>query len=265
MVSKSQFNDKVKEIKRSFYSLTEHLYLQSYVPEPKIDDDKVRFLYAMLNKRLSNSEAKLITISALLLQAALDMHDEVSLHPVTSDKLRKNRQLTVLAGDYYVGLYYYLLAEKNHVPMIRVFSQSIQEINESKMSLYHTDHEGELLYQDVQQISSQIESALMQNMADYFEQSAWKGVIKDFFYLKKLLQAKSQWLDGQSNSIIQSIIQNKLPDEDKLQSIDRRVEDMKDQLLSKSKNLHAFQNFVIEHVDELLGNSSYHEIAAEEG
>ncbi|KHF40345.1 heptaprenyl diphosphate synthase component 1 [Halalkalibacter okhensis] len=261
-MNKSKFNEKVKEIKRSFYSLTEHLYLQSYVPEPEIDDDKVRFLIAMMNERLPNTEAKMFTISALLLQAAFDMHDEVSLHPVTSDELRKNRQLTVLAGDYYVSLFYFLLAEKKHVPMIRIYGQSIQEINESKMNLYDLTN---VKYDDLEQTTAQIESALMQKMANYFEQPFWKAVIRDFFYLKKLVREKTEWLNGKESVLIEAILSERSPGEDKLQSVERRIEDVKDRLLTNSKELNTFENFIIEHVDDLLGHSRYQEIAAEEG
>ncbi|MFC0470295.1 heptaprenyl diphosphate synthase component 1 [Halalkalibacter kiskunsagensis] len=262
MVSMSQFDDKVKEIKMNFYSLTKHLYLQSYIPEPVIDDDKVRFLYAMLYKRLSNSEAKMFTISALLLQAALDVHDEVSLQPITSDSLRKNRQLTVLAGDYYVGLYYYLLAEKKHVPMIRVFSKSIQEINEYKMNLYDAD---DFTYEEVQLNISQIESVLMQNMADFFEQANWKDVIKDFFYLKRLLSEKVNWEKGSESPIIESILRESRSGEETLQCIDRKVEDVKDRLILSCRSLPTFESFIIDHIDGLLGKAEFQEIVSEEG
>ncbi|WP_227936183.1 heptaprenyl diphosphate synthase component 1 [Alkalihalobacillus deserti] len=262
MVSMSQFDDKVKEIKKSFYSLTKHLYLQSYVQEPDLDDDKVRFLYAMMQKRLSTKEAKMFTISALLLQAGLDVHDEVSLDPINSDRLRKNRQLTVLAGDYYVSLHYYLLAEKQQIPMIRVFSQSIQEINEYKLNLCDSS---ELSYEEIQLNASQIESVLMQNMADYFEQTDWKNVIKDFFYLKRLLEEKVEWIEGRTTPIIQAIIREFNGTGNELQCIDKRVEDVKDRLLLNSKALNSFEKFVIEHVDELIGRTSLHEIVSEEG
>jgi heptaprenyl diphosphate synthase len=262
MVSMSQFNDKVKEIKMNFYSLTKHLYLQKYIPEPVIDDDKVRFLYAMLSKRLSNSEAKMFTISALLLQAALDVHDEVSLQPITSDSLRKNRQLTVLAGDYYVGLYYYLLAEKKHVPMIRVFSKSIQEINEHKMNLYDSD---EFTYEEIQLNISQIESVLMQNMADYFEQADWKEVMKDFFYLKKLLSEKANWIKGTASPIIDSILRDSKRGEDTLQCVERKVEDVKDRLMMSCRSLPKFERFIVDHIDKLLGQAEFQAIVAEEG
>jgi heptaprenyl diphosphate synthase len=262
MVSMSQFDDKVKEIKKSFYSLTKHLYLQSYIDEPKIDEDRVRFLYAMMQKKLSNNEAKMFTISALLVQAFLDVHDGVSVQPIYSDRLRKNRQLTVLAGDYYVGLHYYLLAEKQQLPMIRVFSQSIQEINEYKLNLYDSD---DLPYEEIQKNASQIESVLLQNMADYFEQTNWKGVMKDFFYLKRLLIEKAEWLEGKTSPIIKAIIKETKNASDELKCIEEKVEDVKDRLLTNSKALLSFERFVIEHVDELIRRTSFQKIVAEEG
>ncbi|ARK30301.1 heptaprenyl diphosphate synthase component 1 [Halalkalibacter krulwichiae] len=262
MVSMSQFNDKVKEIKKSFYGLTEHRFLQKYVHEPHLDEDKVRFLYAMMQKRISTNEAKMFTISALLLQAALDMHDEVSLHPIHSDRLRKNRQLTVLAGDYYVGLYYYLLAEKKQLPMIRVFSQSIQEINEHKMNLMNTDN---LSYEEIQNNAAQIESVLLQNMCDYFDEGNWKRVIKDFFYLKRLLGDKAKWFEGKTSPIMSSILKDSDGKGSELKAIEAKIEDVKDRLLANSKALKSFDRFVIEHVDELIKRTSLQEIVAEEG
>ncbi|MFC0559874.1 heptaprenyl diphosphate synthase component 1 [Halalkalibacter alkalisediminis] len=263
MVSMSQFDDKVKEIKKSFYGLTKHLYLQSYVQKPDLDDDKVRFLYAMMQKKLSTNEAKMFTISALLLQAGLDVHDEVSQDPIHSDRLRKNRQLTVLAGDYYVSLHYYLLAEKQQIPMIRVFSQSIQEINEYKLNLCNSR---DLSYEEVQNNTSQIESVLMQNMAEHFEQTAWKGVMKDFFFLKRLLEDRVEWLAGKKAPIIQAILRDSNGTAgNELNWIEEKVEDVKDRLLSNSKALQSFERFVVEHVDELIGRKSLQEIVAEEG
>lgn len=262
MVRISQFNDKVDEIKKSFYSLIRHPYLQSYISEPKVDEDKVRFLYAMLHERLPNKEAKMFTISALLVQAALDVHEAVSLHKIKTDSVRKNRQLTILAGDYYSSLYYYLLAENKHLPMIRVFSHTIQEINEFKMNVYDSV---DLTYDVAEQNVALIESILMQNIAEHFEQSSWKGVMNDFFYLKRLLFEKSKWLEGKTYPIIQSILQEVNQVEDVLHCIEQKVEDVKDGLLKKSKALQSCENFVIEHVDELLGRTPFQEKVAEEG
>ncbi len=257
----SQFNDKLNEIKKSFYSLIEHPYLESYITDPEVDEDKVRFLYAMLHERVPNREAKMFTISVLLVQAALDVHEAVSLHKIKTDSLRKNRQLMILAGDYYSSLYYYLLAENKHLPMIQVFSHTIQEINEFKMNLYGSEN---LTYDEAQQNVTLIESILMQNIAGHFDQLQWKAVINDYFFLKRLLFERKEWLGGKIYPLIQSILREVSQTEEVLHTIEQKVEDVKDRLLTNSKALQSFESFVVEHVDELLGCASFHEKVAEE-
>ncbi len=101
MVKLDQLEEKVKEIKESFYDLIKHSYLEKYIKEPELDEDKLRFIYVMFSEYEPKEDAEHLTISALLVQAALDMHEHVSLHKIHSDTIRKQRQLTVLAGDYY--------------------------------------------------------------------------------------------------------------------------------------------------------------------
>lgn len=261
MVRISQFNDKVNEIKKSFYSLIRHPYLELYIADPEVDEDKLRFLYAMLHESLPNKEAKMFTISALLVEAALNVHEAVSLHKVTTDSVRKNRQLTILAGDYYSSLYYYLLAENKHLPLIRVFSSSIQEINEHKMNVYGSEN---LSYNEAEQNITLIESLLMQNIALHFEQSSWKDVIKDYFYLKRLLFEKSEWTEGKTHPIIHAIKEEANQSDDISYKIEKKVEEVKDRLLKSSKLLQSYEGFVIEHVDELLSRQPFQEKVVEE-
>src|SRR5690625_4949008 len=117
MVRLSQFDEHVQDIKKSFCRITKHSYMESYITDPEIDEDKVRFLFATLEQNLPIDQVKLFAISSLLVQAALDVHEGITLHKVTTDRVRKNRQLTILAGDYYSSLYYYLLATNNHLPL----------------------------------------------------------------------------------------------------------------------------------------------------
>lgn len=230
MGNMEQFNEHVEKIKNQFYHLTKHQYLQSYLPKPNVDDDKVRFLYAMLLEHHSEKDAELFTLSALLVQAGLDIHEEVSLNEVTSDVLRKQRQLTVLAGDYYVGLYYFMLANHKHVPLIQVISNTIQEINEVKMNVYEQQAKS---YDDLEKTVSVVETGLMQNIAEYFEQSVWKETIKDFFFLKRLLLEKSIWLAGKTTPILKNLVTDTQQLDDALQYLEQKVEEVKSVSYSK--------------------------------
>ncbi|WP_017728038.1 heptaprenyl diphosphate synthase component 1 [Halalkalibacterium ligniniphilum] len=274
MVRMEHLNDKVEEIKQSFYGLIQHSYLQKYITEPKVDEDKIRFMYAMLPEKLAKKDTKVFILSALLAQAALDIHEEVSLHNIKSDSIKKNRQLKILAGDYYSSLYYYLLADGNHLPIIRIFSHSIQEINEDKMTVYREER---LPYKNAEEIVKRIESILTQNMAEHFQLPAWKDVIADFFYLKRLIAEKEAWLKGKSVPLIRAIIFDyfgeasqelalkKQEKEDILLICEQKVEGVKDRLLTAAKGMQRIEKFVIDHVDHLLGSSVQTDKVAEEG
>lgn len=258
MGSFEHYNKHVEEIKNQFYHLTKHQYLQTYLPRPVVDEDKIRFLYAMLNENLSEKDAQLFTLSALLVQAGLDIHEEVSLQDVQSDSLRKKRQLTVLAGDYYVGLYYHMLAKHKHVPLIQVISNTIQEINEVKMNTYE-NHDRK--YEDLEETVSIIETGLMQNIADYFEQGAWKELIKDFFYLKRLVSEKSEWLSGKQTPLLKSIIKDTLQLEDAVGIVEQKVEEVKDRLIRNSKAFISIEAFITWHIDQVSDHAFYENVA----
>src|SRR5699024_12080275 len=100
------------------------------------------FLSVILNNRsMSILRKKQYIITTKLVQIAWDTNDLV---PVTNDEMdseesRVAKQLTVLAGDYYSGLYYLLLSEIEAFDMIHILASAIKEINEYKMKLYYQE------------------------------------------------------------------------------------------------------------------------------
>ncbi|WP_233443888.1 heptaprenyl diphosphate synthase component 1 [Halalkalibacterium halodurans] len=275
MVRMNHLNDKVNEIKDNFYGLIGHAYLEKYITKPIVDEDKLRFLYTMLAEKLPKKDTKLFTLSALLVDAALEIHEAVSLHNIQTDPIKKNRQLNVLAGDYYSSLYYYLLADSRHLPIIQVFSHSIQEINEYKMKLYDGKN---IDFDEVKNNVDKVDTFLLQNLAEHFQLTTWKKAISVFFHLKRLVHEREAWVNGKATPLMKAIVTelfgsnrpvDELKKDDQLQVLEfweEKVEEGKDHLLEHVKALlPKFERFFVDHLNDLFGPDYIHEKVAEEG
>lgn len=250
MVTLSQFDDTVFSIKRSFYHLIKHPYFDLYLADPPVDEDKIRFMFAMLEgDDIPNKDVELYTIASLLVQAALDIHESIPLHNESASYERRKGQLEILAGDYYSSLYYYLLAKHNKMSMIQVFSNTIQEINESKMLIYKNDNTPS---EKIEENTVFIESILIRKIASHFGRDEWNEIMKDFFYLKRLLLERKEWTFGKTNTIIhllQEEIQNK---DDLISFLDEKINTLKERIIEKSKVMNRFEQFITELVDDLF-------------
>ena len=125
-------------IKEKLMEKLRHPYFINYIEEPFIDEEKIALLYGALksaNLHIEQIEHYVVTI--MLVQIALDTHERVSNKAGEEEiEFHKCRQLTVLAGDYYSGLYYYLLSMNRDIVLIRALAEGIKEINEHKIMLY---------------------------------------------------------------------------------------------------------------------------------
>ena len=106
-----------------------------------------------------------ILAAMMMIYHGLSLHEEVS-EDLTREERR--RQLTVLGGDYLSSLFYKLMAETEHIEMIRVFSRAIVHINEAKTSLHKAFLDG--TYNEFNYLSDVriIHGALIQSLCDIF-------------------------------------------------------------------------------------------------
>lgn len=89
-----------------------------------------------------------------IVYAALHAHDRVK----EDMPISKEQQLTVLAGDFYSGIYYQLLAEGENIEMVQKLATAIIQVSEKKASFH------ELAIQQPQQVEETalvIETALL--------------------------------------------------------------------------------------------------------
>ncbi|MGE7759450.1 heptaprenyl diphosphate synthase component 1 [Peribacillus sp. NPDC097895] len=192
--------DDIRQLKRLIETKAQHPYLLKFIQKPSLDEDKLLLLWGLFNDLdvLSEKRNQYI-ISTMLVQIALDTHETVSNsgEGIELPEVLKNRQLQVLAGDYYSGLYYQGLASVGNVEMIRVLSNAIKQINDNKIILYQ---QGSI--KDVPTLLmtiKAIEASLILKLADYYDQPAWRDISEDLLLLNRLHAEKRSYLkSGQS-------------------------------------------------------------------
>ncbi|MDX8046116.1 heptaprenyl diphosphate synthase component 1 [Gracilibacillus sp. S3-1-1] len=119
--------------------------------------------------------------TTMLVQLALNTHDKIGFP--FSDKKIKKQQLTVLAGDYYSGIYYFLLAKHNNLPFIRVLADGINEMTQRKMDLYYTKYE--TLNEFLDEFKD-IEGKLIEKAGDYAKKSNQLPYVLTWILIKRL-------------------------------------------------------------------------------
>lgn len=181
-----------------------HPYFINYIEEPFIDEEKIALLYGALksaNLHIEQIEHYVVTI--MLVQIALDTHERVSNKAGEEEiEFHKCRQLTVLAGDYYSGLYYYLLSMNRDIVLIRALAEGIKEINEHKIMLYQKAHE---TTDDIMKSVVTIESALLQKTCDHFQLSHWKPFITYVLGGNRLQKEIQLYADKQHSPVFQAM------------------------------------------------------------
>ena len=187
--------DEIKQIKADIDERAKHPYLMKFIDVPVIDEQKLLLLYCILSEsKLSSDKIKQSIIATMLIQIALDTHELVGINPIEEDHpFMKQRQLTVLGGDYYSGLYYYLLAQIDNIPMLEVLSIAIKEINEYKVAVYQRDQNN---IGDFIESVAMIESLLVQKIAQYVGKSDMLDLSKQLLLINRLNNEKRRYLSS---------------------------------------------------------------------
>ncbi|TGB04528.1 heptaprenyl diphosphate synthase component 1 [Halobacillus salinus] len=201
MIELNSTDNQIKQLKEKIVSKIRHPFLVKFIQEPVIDEDKLVLLSSIMDHtRLTAVKKEQYIVTTMLVQIALDTHDLVTLTDEEDDRETvRNRQLTVLAGDYYSGLYYYLLSELDDIPMIHTLAGAIKEINELKMELYYKDVES---FQEFLNGLKKVESLLIQRVASYVQKSAINDMAGDWLLAKKLMVEKRSYLEGKFSPLI---------------------------------------------------------------
>ncbi|UYZ20576.1 heptaprenyl diphosphate synthase component 1 [Mesobacillus jeotgali] len=187
-----------------------HPYLLEHVESPFIDDDRLLLLTSLMEQQEVNQEkAKNYTVTTMLLQIALDTHEQVhNSQPGEEDESHKRRQLTVLAGIYFSGLYYKLLADMDDIEMIKLLASGVKEVNEQKILLYQKEAEAiDKLMESVKLI----ESALLGKVADHLDASEWFEFASNWLFVKRLLSEETKFIKSGSSLVFNALKKIALP------------------------------------------------------
>ncbi|MCP1354174.1 heptaprenyl diphosphate synthase component 1 [Aneurinibacillus migulanus] len=134
---RDDFQEEIESIVDQIKLHAENRVLNQYIDNPPISQLRVCLLYLFLRQcGIAESKLRKYIVTAMLIQLGLDSHERVSLSKEDTPTGIRTRQLTILAGDYFSGQYYHLLADMEDVQTIKQLARSIQEINEWKISLY---------------------------------------------------------------------------------------------------------------------------------
>jgi heptaprenyl diphosphate synthase len=196
----------VQDIRQEFSNIKRQVekwvfdsYLLEYIETPKIDEEKLLILVSLMEPlELSYSQIQTYTLSTMLIQIALDTHENISSAVIDE----KKRQLTVLAGDYFSGLYYKLLAEAEDIDMIKSLSAGVKEVNENKILVYKSDLDG---IESLMTSIKRIESSLLTKVAEYFKVDFWNEFLGDLLLFKRLLHERNQYFQSGISILFQSL------------------------------------------------------------
>lgn len=128
-----QIHSKITSMEIDVLQALHQRTLEKYTAGPSIDRARLFFLLLPFfdGKQWSDDiedSAKTVAI----VYAALHAHDQVE----EDSPISKSQQLTVLAGDFYSGIYYQMLSNTNNIKLIQLLASGIIGVSEKKASLY---------------------------------------------------------------------------------------------------------------------------------
>ena len=182
--------------------------LQKYTGTPVIDDERLFFtLLPFLNGEEWDTSVELSAIAVSLIFSALAAHDLVQEENATA----KAQQLQVLAGDYYSGRYYQLLAGEGKIDLIQHLSEAVANITEHKSRFY--DNRNYTL-EDLLQSVQIIESKPIERFFEYYSFHEYVFMMKEALLIHSLKNELSAYEKKESTFYLSksSIFQNNLND-----------------------------------------------------
>ncbi|MDM5247343.1 MULTISPECIES: heptaprenyl diphosphate synthase component 1 [unclassified Lysinibacillus] len=181
----------IAQLKTEIFMDVRHRTLQKYTGVPVLDENQLFYLLVpFLNGEEWQQEQREAAITVGIVYAALAAHDHIKEFDATS----KEQQLTVLAGDFYSGRYYEILAMSGNVGLIRSLSQGIVARCEHQIKVYETEKRS--IEQWFASISN-IESGLISKFFELYSFSEYIPIMEKSLLILRLEREWATYRSGQ--------------------------------------------------------------------
>lgn len=190
---------KLEYVRSKIEGKVSHPFLAQKIEAPLIDEDKLLLLVSFLDYLdMPLNKIELYAVPTMLLQIALDTHEKV-----TNDMTDlQNRQLTILAGTYYSGLYYKILADYGEIEVIRLLAEGIETINDQKIIVYQQEMDG---IENLMESVKNIESSLYRKLTAHLHANTWGEVVSNLLFIKRLFEEKEQFVESNSSVLFDAL------------------------------------------------------------
>lgn len=217
---------------------TTHSFIKNQLDKPIIDLDKLFVLNEVYqNTSMSRNQKQDYIVVIMLIDIALKTHDLINNE---NYEKQTDKQLTVLVGDYYSGMYYYLLSQLEDINMIKRLAANIKKINEEKMNLHYTDNKSE---KEVYKSLLISETYLFTETAKLNGENELIPIIENLLMLNRLKKEQTD-----KKSVLYKYYQQKQltkPDLNIEETIETEVNRLKIELDSHIKNLSSnYSNYI---------------------
>ncbi|HSJ38517.1 MAG TPA: heptaprenyl diphosphate synthase component 1 [Planococcus sp. (in: firmicutes)] len=144
--------------------------LEKYTAGPSIDRARLFFLLLpFFDGKQWSEDVEDSAKTVAIVYAALHAHDQVK----EDSPISKSQQLTVLAGDFYSGIYYQMLSNTNNIKLIQLLASGIIAVSEKKATLFEKTA---MSAAGVESAAEVIETRLLSIFYDHYGYSQYKAI-----------------------------------------------------------------------------------------
>ena len=144
--------------------------LEKYTAGPSIDRARLFFLLLpFFDGKQWSEDVEDSAKTVAIVYAALQAHDQVK----EDSPISKSQQLTVLAGDFYSGIYYQMLSNSNNIKLIQLLASGIIGVSEKKATLYEKTA---MSANGVESAAEVIETRLLSIFYEHYGYSQYKEI-----------------------------------------------------------------------------------------